>query len=276
MPLSDQHRMSQHTLKPFLETANLLADEAGAVIRPFFRRPIRVENKAGKDSFDPVTAADKAAERIIRKQLARLHPDHGILGEEYGHTTGQTPFTWVIDPIDGTKAFITGSPLWGTLIGLQYQADAVLGMMDQPFTGERVWAAGGASQWLQPDGKVRRIKTRRCTILDEAILATTSPDLMTSNELAAFLSLKAKARLTRYGGDCYAYCLLAAGHIDLVVECGLKPHDVVALIPIIEQAGGRITTWDGKRAISGGRIVAAGDPTLHSIVLAHIARTFKG
>ena len=162
--------------------------------------------------------------------------------------------------------------MWGTLIGLAHEGCAVLGMMDQPFTGERIWAAGAASHWRQPDGRVKRIKTRACPHLEDAMLGTTSPDLMAKNEWAAFLTLKERARLTRYGGDCYAYCLLAAGHIDLVVECGLKPHDVMALIPIIEQAGGRITTWDGARAEGGGRVIAAGDPRLHEAAMKRLRK----
>ena len=262
-------------LKPLLATAHSLADLSGGVIRPYFRKAMAVENKAGDDSFDPVTDADKAAERAIRKQLAEMHPGHAILGEEYGGVVGATGFTWVIDPIDGTKAFITGMPLWGTLIGLAYEGRAVLGLMDQPFTGERVWAAGGASHWRNPAGTAKRIKSRACPRLEDAMLGTTSPDLLAEDELAAFNTLKARARLTRFGGDCYAYCLLAAGHIDLVVECGLKPHDVIALIPIIEQAGGRITTWTGERAEGGGRIVAAGDPRLHEIALARLAKAMR-
>ena len=262
-------------LQIYLATAHALADASGKVIRPYFRKAIDVENKAGGGGFDPVTAADKAAERVIRKQLATMHPDHGILGEEYGGSIGDSPFTWVIDPIDGTKAFITGTPMWGTLIGLAHDGHAILGVMDQPFTGERVWAAGGSSQWRSPDGRLRRMKTRSCLRLEDAMLGTTSPDLLAADELAAFLTLKAKARLTRYGGDCYAYCLLAAGHIDLVVETGLKPHDVMALIPIIERAGGCISTWDGERPEAGGRIVAAGDPRLHDLVLARLQKAMR-
>ena len=272
-------------LKPYLTTAHALADASGAVIRPYFRKAhsskapfgkgMDVENKAGPGAFDPVTAADKAAERIIRKHIAEAHPDHAILGEEYGGALADDGYTWVIDPIDGTKAFITGTPLWGTLIGLAHQGQAVLGLMDQPFTGERVWAAGSTSQWRQPDGRIRRLKTRACPRLGDAMLGTTSPDLLSEAELAAFRTLQADARLTRYGGDCYAYCLVAAGHIDLVVECGLKPHDVMALIPIIEQAGGRITTWDGSRAEGGGRVVAAGDPRLHEAVLERLQKAMR-
>lgn len=269
--MTDSPRLN---LKPMLETAHHLADAAGKTILPYFRKPLEIENKAATGKpLDPVTAADRAAERVIRRHLAKAHPDHGILGEEYGAADGTSPWTWVIDPIDGTKAFITGTPLWGTLIGLKHGDRAALGMMDQPFTGERIWADGKSATWRLASGKAKRMATRHCARLEDAVLATTSPDLLAKGrETDTFNALKAKARLTRYGGDCYGYCLLAAGHIDLVVECGLKPYDVVALIPIIEQAGGRITTWDGGRAEGGGRIVAAGDPALHDAVLKLIAR----
>ena len=264
--------ISARELKALAGTAHALADLSGKVILPYFRKTLAVENKAGRNGFDPVTAADKAAERVIRRHLKETHPDHGILGEEYGSTQGSAPFTWVIDPIDGTKAFITGTPLWGTLIGLSHEGRAVLGVMDQPFTGERVAASDVGARWRQPNGRWRKIATRACPKLEDAMLATTSPDLLAPVELEAFNSLKVKARLTRYGGDCYAYCLLAAGHFDLVVECGLKPHDVMALIPIIEQAGGVITTWDGGRPEDGGRIVAAGDARLHEMTLRQLSR----
>ncbi len=261
-------------LKPLLATAHTLADAAGKAIMPYFRKPIAIENKAAAGKpLDPVTAADKASERAIRKLLAKAHPDHGILGEEYGVQAGTSPWTWVIDPIDGTKAFITGTPLWGTLIGLKHADRAVLGMMDQPFTGERIWADGKSAHWRLPTGKAKRIATRPCKRLDDATLATTSPDLLAKGlEIDVFTALKAKARMTRYGGDCYGYCLLAAGHIDMIVECGLQPYDIVALIPIIEQAGGRVTTWDGGPAEGGGRILATGDPALHEAALKLIAK----
>jgi myo-inositol-1(or 4)-monophosphatase len=263
---------SAREIKVLAQTAHELADLAGKAVLPFFRRAVAVENKAGKNGFDPVTAADKAAERAIRRHLKATHPDHGVLGEEFGATQGSSPYTWVIDPIDGTKAFITGTPLWGTLIGLAHSGSAVLGVMDQPFTGERVTAAGDGTRWRGADGRSRRVKTRACPRLDDAMIATTSPDLLSERELEAFVSLKKRARLTRYGGDCYAYCLLAAGHFDLVAECGLKPHDVMALIPIIEEAGGVITTWDGNRPEAGGRIVAAGDRRLHEAALRVLSR----
>ena len=251
-----------------IETAHALADASGKVILKHFRKPIAVDNKAAAGHYDPVTEADRAAERVIRRHLKTLHPDHAILGEEMGHTSGTSPYTWVIDPIDGTRAFITGMPLWGTLIGLNYGPQAEFGMMDQPFTGERIWSAPGATQWRGPDGRSRRVKTAECPRLADARLTTTTPDMFTdSHEQEAFARLKKSTRLTRFGGDCYAYCLLAAGHIDIIVESGLKPYDVVALVAIIERAGGVITTWDGKRPEAGGRILACGDPRLHAAAL---------
>jgi myo-inositol-1(or 4)-monophosphatase len=248
--------------------AHDLADRSGAAILPYFRRALAVENKAASGGFDPVTAADKAAERVIAKALAEHWPDHALEGEEFGNRAGAGRFTWVIDPIDGTRAFIMGLPLWGTLIGLKDGADPVLGLMDQPYTGERFWAAGRTSHFRRAGGRARPIRTRPCPRLADAVLSTTHPAMFAADaELAAFQRLSAQVRFTRYGGDCYAYCLLAAGHTDIIVEAGLKPYDIVALIPIIERAGGRVTAWDGGPATGGGRVVATGDPRLHDTVL---------
>ncbi len=259
-----------------LDTAHTLADLSAGVIMPKFRRPIAIDDKGPKagTTYDPVTAADRDAERVISRYLQRHHPAHGIVGEEHGGRDGDgtSPLRWVIDPIDGTKAFIMGSPLWGTLIGLLDGDAPLLGMMNQPFTGERIWSSRTAAHWRTADGRTRRIKTRACSRLADAILTSTSPSLIGDGDREKFFAVSAKARLTRYGGDCYGYCLLAGGHVDLVIETGLKPHDVVALIPIIERAGGRITTWEGKPATNGGRIVAAGDPALHAAALKILAK----
>lgn len=253
----------------YIDFAHGLADLSGAVILPYFRRPLAVKNKASGAGFDPVTAADRAAERAIRAAISKTFPDHGILGEEFAAVHGASRNQWIVDPIDGTRAFIMGSPLWGTLIGLVDNGQPVLGLADQPFTRERFWAYQGAARMRSPDGKTRKLKTRRCSGLAEAVLTSTHPDLFGSpKERAAFARLKARARLTRYGGDCYGYCLLAAGFVDIVVEAGLKPHDVAALIPIIESAGGQITTWDDKPALQGGRILATGDARVHKEALA--------
>lgn len=256
-----------------LEFAHSLADTAEDAILPYFRKPITVVNKAQRGAFDPVTAADQSAERAIARALVKRWPDHGLIGEEFGNMHESARLQWAIDPIDGTRAFIMGSPLWGTLIGLLDGQSPVLGVMNQPFTGERFWSSAKKAHVRIGNGRGRRITTRHCPRLADAIVSTTHPDLFaTGKELDAFARLKAKARMTRYGGDCYAYCLLAAGFIDVVLEAGLKPFDVIALIPIIERAGGRITTWDGKPATAGGRIVAVGDPRLHEKMLRFLNR----
>ncbi|HYY84849.1 MAG TPA: inositol monophosphatase family protein, partial [Beijerinckiaceae bacterium] len=179
-------------------------------------------------------------------------------------------YVWVLDPIDGTRAFMAGLPVWGTLIGLTRLGTPAYGLMHQPFTGERFWGDGGKAVFRRagdPGGE-RRLKTRRCSSLADAIVSTTSPRLFTGEALRAYDRVESAAKLARYGTDCYAYCMLAAGHIDVVIESGLKPHDIVALIPIVEGAGGVVTTWDGGPAARGGSIVAVGDRRLHEAVLA--------
>jgi len=256
-------------LRDHLEFAHRLADISGEVALPYFRRSIAVRNKAAAEGFDPVTAADRAAERAIRKAVTARYPEHGLLGEEFGQIAGASQLNWVIDPIDGTRAFITGMPLWGTLIGLLDAGKPVLGLMNQPFTSERFWGAGGKAHSSMRGGTPRRLKTRACASLSEAIFTTTHPDMFAKDgERDAFEHIRARVRMTRFGGDCYAYCLLAAGFIDLIIEAGLKSYDIVALVPIIEGAGGRVTTWQGKPATDGGRIVAAGDPRVHKEALA--------
>lgn len=261
-----------------LRTAHAMADASGEAIRPHFRTRLDVANKAD-GGFDPVTIADQAAERAIHAVHRRSVPDHGFVGEEFGEqgagTTGT--YRWVIDPIDGTRAFIMGLPVWGTLIGLLDGSTPVLGIMDQPFTGERFYTEETSSHWRGANGPPLTLKTRSCPSIGAALFATTHPDLFVGDHQARVLqALKAQTRMTRYGGDCYSYALLAAGHIDLVVETGLKPHDIVALIPLIERAGGTITTWSGASAVQGGNVVAAGDPALHAIVLKLIASAGGG
>ena len=266
--------ISEPALRPaeLLAEAHALADLAGARILPHFRKVMQVENKHKGVGFDPVTAADKAAERAMRQALRKRFPDHGIVGEEYDAHIAKSRYRWVLDPIDGTRAFICGFPLWGVLIGLLDGDTPIIGMMDQPYTGERFWAAGAKSQMRTANGKTRTLKTRACAKLADAVLVATAPDMFKPGiEQSEFARISHGARMTRFGGDCYAYCMLAAGQLDLVVEAGLKQVDIVALIPIIERAGGRVTAWDGGPAINGGRIVAAGDPRLHAIVLKHLS-----
>lgn len=266
-------RGTRPSFKSLLDFAHELADLSGDVIRPYFRKSIAVTNKAAKGAFDPVTAADQAAERAIARAIAERWPAHGLVGEEFGSTHADAQLCWVVDPIDGTRAFIMGSPLWGTLIGLRDGQAPLLGVMDQPFTRERFWSAEKASYLRTGDGKARRLKTRGCARLADAVITTTHPDLFGPGfEAQAFARLRAKARMTRFGGDCYGYCLIAAGFVDIVVETGLNAYDVLALIPIIERAGGRVTTWKGEPATAGGRILASGDARLHDEALAVLAR----
>jgi myo-inositol-1(or 4)-monophosphatase len=251
--------MTLVNMESFIED---IARQAGEAIMPFFRTGLAVSDKASHAVFDPVTEADRAGESIIRARIKQTFPGHGILGEEFGTENGDAEFVWVIDPIDGTRAFICGIPLWSTLIGLLRGGQPVLGVMNQPFTGELFLGTGGAAH-LKHRGSSRMLTTRRGRRLDEAYLATTSPLLFDDERKPRFDALASRVRLSRYGTDSYAYCMLAAGQIDLVVEAGLQPYDIVALIPIIEGAGGVVTTWDGGPARNGGAIVAAGDPELH-------------
>lgn len=254
-----------------LAAAHILADRAGAVILPHFRTAFAIDHKGG-DLFDPVTAADRAAELAIRDALAELYPEHGIIGEEYGATRADAEYCWVVDPIDGTRAFIVGQPLWGTLIGLTRDGLPVLGLMDQPFVGERFFS-GANEAFIARAGTATPMRTRSCATLREALLTASSPDLFrTEEEKARFDDLARAVRLRRFGGDCYNYCLLALGQVDLVVEADLKAYDILPLVPIIERAGGIVTTWDGGDAKNGGRILAAGDRRLHEAaveVLSH-------
>jgi myo-inositol-1(or 4)-monophosphatase len=265
-------KQAQPNVDELVDFAHTLADASGATIRPYFRVPIDVSNKEGDRGFDPVTIADKAAERVISAAVLSRFPDHGFIGEEDGTRLPDAALRWVVDPIDGTRAFIMGWPMWGTLIGLLKDGAPVLGMMDQPFTRERFWAGPAGAFMRTADTGPTPIKTRSCASLSDAVLSTTHPDLFGgSGENEAFARLKSKVRMTRYGGDCYGYCLLATGFVDLIVESGLKIYDVAALIPIVEKAGGCITNWEGGPATEGGRIIAAGDPRVHAEALAVLA-----
>lgn len=256
-----------------LKCAHDLADLSGPVTLKHFRKPVAVDNKDGKGGFDPVTVADRGAERIIVKELKRRFADHGVIGEEYGTYKGTSRYNWVLDPIDGTRSFIIGSPIWGTLIGLLDGETPLLGLMDQPYTGERFWSEQKAAFSSNRFGKKTKLKTRACAELKHAILTTTHPDLFAAGAQQAVLtSLKSRVRMARYGTDCYGYCMLASGFIDLVVEPDLKIYDIAPLIPIIEKAGGVVTTWDGKPASRGGDIIAAGDARIHAAVLKLIAK----
>jgi histidinol phosphatase-like enzyme (inositol monophosphatase family) len=246
-----------------------LADAAKAQTLPRFRMGTDIANKLD-GGFDPVTDADRGAEQAIRSLIEAQFPDHGILGEEHGTMGLDRDYVWVIDPIDGTRAFISGLPVWGTLVGLYHKGRAIMGMLDQPFTGERYFADATGSFYRGPDGeKINR--TRDCGSLKQAILFSTSPHIFGPQDKPLYASVERSVRLFRYGCDCYAYALLASGNIDLVVETELKPYDVGGLIAIIEQAGGIITTWDGGRPEQGGRILAAGSKAVHEEAMALLA-----
>jgi myo-inositol-1(or 4)-monophosphatase len=243
-----------------------LATLSGDAIKPFFRTSLGIEDKSRGGVFDPVTAADRAAEQAMRTLIRQKFPSHGVVGEEFAPERGDAEFVWVLDPIDGTKSFISGMPAWGTLIALTRAGHPVFGMVHQPFIGERFMGDGVAATYRGPAGN-RALMVRSCAGLAEAVLYTTSPRLMSTADRTAFGKGEEAVRMSRYGGDCYSYCMLAAGHVDLVIETELKPHDVAALIPIISGAGGIITTWNGDGPESGGRIVAAGDRRTHAAAL---------
>jgi myo-inositol-1(or 4)-monophosphatase len=242
-----------------------LAHTAGGIAQAHFRQPIVVENKAAT-AFDPVTNADRAIERVLRSAIAARYPDHGIVAEEEGERAGVGDYTWYIDPIDGTRAFMTGSPLWGTLIGLTSRAQPLFGLLVQPVL-EEVFFGGPSGSWLiKPDSR-ERLKSRPCTTLATAVLASTHPDMFAGAKERAYRALAERCLLNRFGGDCYNYAMLAAGHLDLVVESKLKPYDIVPLIPVLEGAGCVVTDWQGRAPLSGGDVVAAGSVELHKAAL---------
>lgn len=258
------------TLPELEALAHRLADAAAAATLPLFRAGVAAEHKGdtGDAVFDPVTEADRAAERAIRGLLERECPDHAVLGEELGATGGASRYEWVIDPIDGTRSYMSGVPLWTTVVGLRIDGVPALGLVDQPYVGDRFWGWGASARFRNRFGETREIRTRACADLSVATLMTTSPSLMARpGERARYDRVERAVRLFRYGADGYAYCLLASGYIDLVVEAGLAPYDIVALVPIVEAAGGVVTNWAGGGVNEGGTVLAAGDRRLHDAAL---------
>jgi inositol-phosphate phosphatase/L-galactose 1-phosphate phosphatase/histidinol-phosphatase len=250
----------------FIDLAEKLADIAGAVARRHFRTKLRV---VGKADASPVTVADRRAERAMRRAIKRAFPGHGILGEEYGPERTDAEYVWVLDPLDGTKAFISGIPLFGVLVALTRRGRPILGVIDQPVSRERwVGAIGRKTTFCG-----RPARTRRCKRLADATLLATSPHMFRPAEFRAFERLRKRVKLPRYGGDCYGYGLVASGHADMVVEAGLKPYDYLAQAPIFAGAGGVITDWKGRALTldSGPRVCACGDRRLHKRVLRVLA-----
>lgn len=247
--------------------AEELADAARAATLAHFRADGLTAESKEDARFDPVTVADRAAEAAIRALIAKRRPQDGIFGEEMGQVAGTSGLTWVLDPIDGTRGYLSGTPTWGVLVALSDASGPVLGVIDQPYIGERFLGGLGEARVDGPLGR-RALKARAPRPLSQAILFTTFPEVGTPDEGAAFHRLAQQARLTRYGMDCYAYALVAAGQIDLVVEAGLQPYDVQAPIAVIEAAGGVVTDWQGRPAHMGGRILAAANPAIHAEALA--------
>jgi len=250
----------------FLALAIDLADAAGAAIRPYFRRPIAVDDKP---DLSPVTVADRAAEAAMRQLITARFPEHGIIGEEFGREREEADFVWVLDPIDGTKSFISGVPLFGTLIALAHQGRPILGIIDQPISRERWIGASGRPTTLNDTP----IRCRPCAGLAVATVFSTSPDMFKGVDADSYARVAAAAKLVRFGADCYAYGILAHGFIDLVIEASLKPYDFSAMVPIVEGAGGIASDWRGRQLslASDGRVLVAGDRRAHQQALRLLA-----
>ena len=259
-------------LEPF---AVELARAAGDVILPLFRADVENENKAKPgERYDPVTAADRASETAIRKRIGARYPEHGVLGEEFGADRTEAEFVWVIDPIDGTRAFMAGLPLWTTLIALRHQGRPMIGVIAQPYLGEVFVGGPNGSRLLKGDEETR-LKTRPCPRLVDATVATTDPGLFDGAEAGAFTQVRSAARLARFGCDAYAYAMVALGRIDLVIESNLKAWDYEPLIPVVEGAGGKVSNWRGEAVDGSGQIAAAGDVRCLDEALAALRRSAK-
>lgn len=261
--------MTTHDIPRLLAFADTLADAARAAILPYFRAAHTIEHKGGA-RLDPVTEADRASEMAMRALIEQHFPDHGVLGEEFAEKKSRSGYRWVLDPIDGTRAFISGLPSWGVLIALAYEGQPIIGILDQPYLDERFRGFPGGAE-LVWRGERQVLKTRACASVGEAIVMTTDQNLFEGAEADAFARVRDSAKLTRYGFDCYAYAMVAAGHVDCVVESGLKPFDIQALMPIIAGAGGEVTTWAGGDAAGGGQTLAAGDARVRDAVMALLA-----
>jgi myo-inositol-1(or 4)-monophosphatase len=241
-----------------------LAHTAGNIAQAYFRSNFAVDNKNAQ-GFDPVTSADHAIENVLRESIQSAYPDHGIVAEESGNKAATSEFCWYIDPIDGTRSFLMGSPLWGTLVGLTHHGKPVFGLLVQPVLQELYFGSPGGS-WLIASRKRMRLKSSGCRELKSARFASTQPR-WSASEQRSFDRLAAACLLDRYGGDCYNYAMLAAGFVDLIAEASLKPFDIVPLVPLLEQAGCVVSAWDGGSVLAGGNVVAAASAELHAQAL---------
>lgn len=255
-------------LLEFENFAGTLADASAEITLQYFRSHIEIENKAAGQAFDPVTIADRQAEDVMRTLIAAKYPHHGIVGEEQRNKMGEDAYTWVLDPIDGTRSYIAGIPLWGTLIALGTDNRPFLGVMDQPVLGDRYIGVNTSdrreARLMTRDGRCQTLRTRTCSALSEAVITCTTPQMFAKGpERAAYEAVEGKCRLARYSLDCTGYALLSMGMFDLVIESGLAPYDIQALIPLVQAAGGVVTDWRGNAASNGGQILAAGTHALH-------------
>lgn len=255
--------MRKDTQQQMMQFAVNAAIASGRIARNYFRSSLKVDNKS-KGRFDPVTAADREIEQFLRDKILRRYPEHGIIGEEHGSTLGNNR-TWVIDPIDGTRGFVAGLPTWGTLLGLLHEGRPLFGLMHQPVMRETFYADRKVA-WLKQGRQSRRLHTASTRRLVDAVVCATHPDMFTGAQKDAFARLVSSSRYSRFGTDCYGYCLLAAGAVDLVVEADLQPYDILPLIPLIESAGGVVSDWQGRPA-SGGEVLAAANRRLHNAAL---------
>jgi myo-inositol-1(or 4)-monophosphatase len=238
-----------------------LAKASAAEILPFFRRNTAIDVKAAA-TWDPVTEGDRAGERMIRQMIEQHYPGHAILGEEYGLKDTGSPFKWVLDPVDGTRAFVCGMPTWATLIGLTYEDKPVIGLMHQPLVGDMFYGNPHGA-WADHRGRTEAIRTRGGIGLTSAMAGTTAPELYRSDrDQQAFQRLRGTAKLTRYGGDAYFFCMVAAGHLDIAMDCGLQLYDIAPLLPIVLGAGGAAAEWTGKNPALGGNVITAGSQAL--------------
>ena len=257
------------TQKELMRVAHLLADAARIETLKLFRtHGLASDNKRPQD-FDPVTEGDRAAEKVMREVLSRERPDDAILGEEFGAKDGTTGLTWVLDPIDGTRGYISGTPTWGTLVSIADEIGPIFGIIDQPYIGERFGGGFGTAEFTGPHG-AGSLATSTKTELASATVFTTFPEVGAPLERRAFEAVSTKSQLVRYGMDCYAYALLAAGQIELVIEAGLEPYDIQAPIAVVQAAGGVATDWHGNPAHNGGRVIAAANKEVHACALSLI------
>ncbi|MCP3987153.1 MAG: inositol monophosphatase family protein [bacterium] len=266
-PDTGDRGLGSEEIRSHLEAAVVAVETAGPIALRYFRSGVEVANKAGGAQFDPVTSADREVEASIRSDLGRLFPGYGVLGEEQGVVESDSSLRWVIDPIDGTRAFISGVPLWGILLGLTRGSECLAGVMHQPYTGE-TFLGTREDAWLRRSGKEQALRTSTTSGLSSAILYCTHPSMFVrESDRSGFGRVAAASRMMRYGGDCYSYALLAMGQIDLVIEGSLEPYDIIPLIPIVEGAGGVVTDGQGGSALGGGIVVAAANPELHARAL---------